>query len=201
MLNNHNHNQCGQSGFTLLEMMVALGLSSLIILSTAQIYPVLRAQSQNSAHYFRLEQLLSQTLYSIEKDIRRAGFCAGTCSGSALTLIPDTVNPAQNCLTVAYDVNRNGKWDETDQPEAEFFSYRLRSGALEIQTGRRLCQGERWEKLLDPDEVTITQFQVLPQSGGDHTRYAIQLAGYWSRRPEIKQQVGRLVVRLNDEKG
>lgn len=66
--------RCEQRGFTLPEVPLALSLGSLIMLSAAQLYPLLRSQSQDSAQRFRLEQLFSQVAMGIEKDIRRAGF-------------------------------------------------------------------------------------------------------------------------------
>ncbi|MCI4185194.1 prepilin peptidase-dependent protein [Dickeya dianthicola] len=186
----------GASGFTLPEVMLAMGMSSLIMLAVAQLLPLLRAQTQDSASLIRLEQLLGQTLFGIEKDIRRAGFCAGRCQGSALTLEAGAMNQV-SCLSVAYDVNRNGRWETGEQPEPEFFSYRLRDGALEVQTGGPRCQGNRWEKLLDPSEVTIARFEVTKETPGVQPRYRVLLEGYWTARPTRRRQVNSLVTGRN----
>ncbi|WP_038903574.1 prepilin peptidase-dependent protein [Dickeya zeae] len=183
-------------GFTLPEVMLAMAVSSVTMLAVAQLLPLLRAQTQDSASLLRLEQVLRQTLFGIEKDIRRAGFCAGRCQGTPLTLETDASNLV-SCLSVAYDVNRNGRFETAEQSEPEFFSYRLRAGALEVQTGGPRCQGNRWERLLDPGEVTITRFDVTRETSGVQPRYRLLLAGYWTTRPRQRQQVESLVAGRN----
>lgn len=183
-------------GFTLPEVMLAMAVSSVTMLAVAQLLPLLRAQTQDSASLFRLEQVLRQTLFGIEKDIRRAGFCAGRCQGAALTLDTDASKQV-SCLSVAYDVNRNGRFETAEQSEPEFFSYRLRAGALEAQTGGPRCQGNRWEKLLDPSEVTITRFEVTRETSGVQPRYRLLLAGYWTTHSRLRQQVESLVAGRN----
>lgn len=184
-------------GFTLPEILLALSLGSLIMLSAAQLYPLLRAKSQNSAQYFRLEQLFSQVAAGIEKDVRRAGFCAGACQGRAISIGNFPGEMAQSCLNVSYDLNRNGNWDGGEQQE-ESFGYRLRAGALEIQSGAHHCQGDRWEKLFDPQEVTLTLFRIhrLHERPGA-TLYQLELAGYWNKRPAIRRKVTRVVMGRN----
>ncbi|MFE8117559.1 prepilin peptidase-dependent protein [Brenneria goodwinii] len=189
-----------QRGFTLPEILLALSLGSLIMLSAAQLYPLLRTQSQKSAQYFRLEQLFSQVAFGIEKDLRRAGFCAGECQGKAISIGNYAGEMAQSCLNVSYDLNCNGRWDGGGQQEGESFGYRLRAGALEIQSGEHSCQGQgdRWEKLFDPQEVTLTQFRLQRL----HARpgamlYQLQLAGYWTKRPLIRQKISRLIMGRN----
>ncbi|MFC3394578.1 prepilin peptidase-dependent protein [Brenneria rubrifaciens] len=182
------------TGFTLPEILLALSLSSLIMLSAAQWYPILRSQSQNSAQYFRLEQLFSQVAYGIEKDIRRAGFCAGECRGTPITLGRYPGEQANSCLNVSYDLNRNGTWDGGEQQEGESFGYRLRAGTLEIQSGAHNCQGDRWEKLFDPREVILTHFQIQPLGGAaGSTLYELQLTGFWTKRPAIQRAITRLI--------
>ncbi|ACT08015.1 conserved hypothetical protein [Dickeya chrysanthemi Ech1591] len=186
-------------GFTLPEVMLAMVLSSVTMLALAQLLPLLRTQMQDSASLIRLEHLLSQTLFGIEKDIRRAGFCAGRCQGASLTLETGASRQV-SCLTVAYDVNRNGRWETGEQSEPEFFSYRLRGGALEVQTGGSRCQGNRWEKLLDPDEITVDRFEiteVTKDASGIRFRYQVLLAGYWTARPAQRLQVESLVSGRN----
>ncbi|MEQ9878210.1 prepilin peptidase-dependent protein [Pectobacterium aroidearum] len=190
--------RCKQRGFTLPEILLALSLGSLIMLSAAQLYPLLRSQSQDSAQLFRLEQLFSQVAMGIEKDIRRAGFCAGTCQGKAISMGNYPGEAENSCLNVSYDLNRNGVWDGGEQQDAESFGYRLRGRALEIQSGAHNCQGDRWEKLFDPQEVVLTLFRLqrLAVQNGV-ALYELQLAGYWAKRPAVKQHIVRLILGRN----
>ncbi|GKW23155.1 hypothetical protein PEC311524_07490 [Pectobacterium carotovorum subsp. carotovorum] len=187
-----------QRGFTLPEVLLALSLGSLIMLSAAQLYPLLRSQSQDSAQRFRLEQLFSQVAMGIEKDIRRAGFCAGICQGKAISIGNYPGEAENSCLNVSYDLNRNGTWDGGEQQDAESFGYRLRSRSLEIQSGAHNCQGDRWEKLFDPQEVALTVFQLRRLAAQNGVAlYELQLAGYWSKRPAVRQHITRLILRRN----
>ncbi|ACX89132.1 conserved hypothetical protein [Pectobacterium parmentieri WPP163] len=187
-----------QRGFTLPEILLALSLGSLIMLSAAQLYPLLRSQSQNSAQRFRLEQLFSQVAMGIEKDIRRAGFCAGTCQGKAISMGNYPGEAENSCLNVSYDLNQNGTWDGGEQQDAESFGYRLRGRSLEIQSGAHNCQGDRWEKLFDPQEVVLTVFRLQRLSAqNDVALYELQLAGYWAKRPAVRQYITRLILRRN----
>ncbi|MFJ5417079.1 prepilin peptidase-dependent protein [Pectobacterium carotovorum] len=187
-----------QRGFTLPEILLALSLGSLIMLSAAQLYPMLRSQSQDSAQLFRLEQLLSQVAMGIEKDIRRAGFCAGICQGKAISLGNYPGEAENSCLNVSYDLNRNGVWDGGEQQDAESFGYRLRGRALEIQSGAHNCQGDRWEKLFDPQEVVLTVFRLQRLSAKNNAAlYELQLVGYWAKRPAVRQHTTRLILGRN----
>ncbi|MBW5890692.1 prepilin peptidase-dependent protein [Pectobacterium polaris] len=187
-----------QSGFTLPEILLALSLGSLIMLSAAQLYPLLRSQSQDSAQLFRLEQLFSQVAMGVEKDIRRAGFCAGTCQGKAISIGNYPGEAENSCLNVSYDLNRNGVWDGGEQQDAESFGYRLRGRSLEIQSGAHNCQGDRWEKLFDPQEVVLTVFRLQRLSAQNNTAlYELQLAGYWTKRPAVRQHTTRLILGRN----
>ncbi|WP_224555369.1 prepilin peptidase-dependent protein [Pectobacterium versatile] len=187
-----------QRGFTLPEILLALSLGSLIMLSAAQLYPMLRSQSQDSAQLFRLEQLFSQVAMGIEKDIRRAGFCAGTCEGKAISIGKYPGEAENSCLNVSYDLNRNGVWDGGEQQDAESFGYRLRSRSLEIQSGAHSCQGDRWEKLFDPQEVVLTVFRLQRLSAQNNVAlYELQLAGYWVKRPAVRQHITRLILGRN----
>ncbi|MBN3081603.1 prepilin peptidase-dependent protein [Pectobacterium polaris] len=187
-----------QCGFTLPEILLALSLGSLIMLSAAQLYPLLRSQSQDSAQLFRLEQLFSQVAMGVEKDIRRAGFCAGTCQGKAISIGRYPGEAENSCLNVSYDLNRNGVWDGGEQQDAESFGYRLRGRSLEIQSGAHNCQGDRWEKLFDPQEVVLTLFRLQRLSAqNDAALYELQLAGYWAKRPAVRQHTTRLILGRN----
>ncbi|MFJ5453493.1 prepilin peptidase-dependent protein [Pectobacterium jejuense] len=187
-----------QCGFTLPEILLALSLGSLIMLSAAQLYPLLRSQSQDSAQLFRLEQLFSQVAMGVEKDIRRAGFCAGTCQGKAISIGRYPGEADNSCLNVSYDLNRNGVWDGGEQQDAESFGYRLRGRSLEIQSGAHNCQGDRWEKLFDPQEVVLTEFRLQRLSVQNNAAlYELQLAGYWAKRPAVRQHTTRLILGRN----
>ncbi|MBL3524494.1 prepilin peptidase-dependent protein [Serratia plymuthica] len=166
-----------ERGFTLPEVMLALTFGSLIMLAAAKTYPVLRQHSVDVGRHYRLESVLRQLAFGIEKDLRRAGFCAGNCHGRALLIGHEPGEAAGSCVIMAYDITRNGRW-ETLGADAGYFGYRLRQGALEGQRGVTHCHGTGWERLLDNDEVRIETFSVKSVAGSSgKTWVMLSLAG------------------------
>jgi len=169
---------------------MALGIGSMLMLSSAQLYPLLRQRSQNLAHHFQLDQLLRSTVSNIEKDLRRAGFCNGECSGRATVMGQSMGEPSHSCVIIAYDLNRNGRWEPASNDEAEYFAYRLRAGAIETQRGAVSCEGSGWEKLLDPAEVKVTDFKVtklLTPRG--KSLFTINIAAHWRGAATVHRRV------------
>lgn len=166
-----------ERGFTLPEVMLALTFGSLIMLAAAKTYPVLRQHSVDVGRHYRLESVLRQLAFGIEKDLRRAGFCAGICRGRALLIGHAPGEAAGSCVIIAYDITRNGRW-ATLGADAGYFGYRLRQGALEGQRGVTHCHGTGWERLLDNDEVRIETFSVKSVAGSSgKTWIMLSLAG------------------------
>ncbi len=155
-----------ERGFTLPEVMLALVFGSMIVLGAAKTYPLLRQQNVAVGQHFRLESTLRQLAFGIEKDLRRAGFCAGQCAGRPLLIGQAAGEAAGSCVIVAYDIARSGQW-LTSGEDAGYFGYRLRNGGLEGQRGVSQCDGGGWERLLDQDEVRIERFHVAIERG-DH---------------------------------
>lgn len=152
-----------EQGFTLPELMLAMAFGSLIVVAASQTFPVLRQQTVDAGRHYRLELVLRQLAFGIEKDLRRSGFCAGRCQGKALHIGNVAGEAPGSCVIMAYDLNRNGRWEKSG--DAEYFGYRLRAGAFEGQRGVTHCRGGGWEALLDRDEVRIDAFTVSQQTG------------------------------------
>lgn len=178
------------AGFTLPEMMLALSIGSLIIMAATQTFPKLRQQISRLQQHYHLELTLSQVMAALEKDLRRAGFCHGECQGKAVTTHNYPGEIANSCLIVAYDLNRNGRWEGEKHPQSEYFGYRLRNKALEGQRGELNCSARGWEKLFDPQEIIITHFSVsrLALLTSEQV-YRVQLAGQRKSHPAINHQL------------
>ncbi|CNF06155.1 MULTISPECIES: prepilin peptidase-dependent protein [Yersinia] len=178
------------SGFTLPEMMLALSIGSMIVFGSAQIFPKLRQQISILQQHYRLELALSQAMAMLEKDLRRAGFCHGECQGKAITTHHYPGEATDSCLIVAYDLNRNGRWEGEKHQESEYFGYRLRNKALEAQRGELNCVGGSWERVFDPKEVTITHFSIsrLPEPTSAQI-YKVQLAGQSTGNATVHHQL------------
>jgi len=157
-----------ERGFTLPEVMLALTFGSLIALAAAKTYPVLRQHSVDVGRHYRLESVLRQLAFGIEKDLRRA-------QPILLSHLPGEA--AGSCVIIAYDISLNGRW-EAFGADADYFGYRLRQGMLEGQRGVNHCRGGGWERLLDNDEVRIEAFSIKMHLGDSgKTWAALALSG------------------------
>lgn len=140
-----------QRGFSLTEVLIATAISSLLLISASRFLPGLqRAVLAQSGQ----RQLEEEVLFALGKQLQRAGYCAGNCQGQALVTARQG-----SCVIVRWDANSNGSWDNSSS-ENDSNGFRLESGALETQRGATSCEGKGWEKLTDPDRLTIAHFVV-----------------------------------------
>ncbi|MCT4715430.1 prepilin peptidase-dependent protein [Enterobacteriaceae bacterium H18W14] len=147
--------QLNQRGFTLLETLIAMALSSVVLLSAGRLFPALQRGVLLQYQKENLHESLWQLVFSIGKNLQRAGYCHGTCTGKGLTLIK-----GGECVLVRWDINGNGRWEPPGHAEAEVTGFRLRNGSLETLKGAATCEGSGWEKITDPEIVVINHFSV-----------------------------------------
>lgn len=164
-------------GFTLLEMLIALATGSLLMLGAARLLPQLQAQNLHLMMQAQLQEDLQQMMHTLEKAVRRAGYCHGRC----LTTAQQGMHIEAGCLLVRWDENSNGQWEAPGRDDSDVYGYRLRGTALEMQRGVNHCQGSGWERLNDPQRLGIRFFQV--EKSGRQVR--IHLSGFALRSPEI----------------
>lgn len=142
-------------GFTLLEMLIAMALSSIVLLGAGKLFPALQhsvlLQYQKEAHHESLWQLA----FSLGKTLQRTGYCHGTCVGEALTL-----RQRGACVLVQWDANSNGRWEPSGHVNTEVTGFRLRNSSLETLKGAASCEGNGWERVSDPEVMIISHFSV-----------------------------------------
>ncbi|QZN95327.1 prepilin peptidase-dependent protein [Symbiopectobacterium purcellii] len=181
-------------GFSLMEVLLAMLVGCVMVIGSMQIYPTLHRHSQNTLRHFWLEQRIHQALFALEKDLRRAGFCTSRCQDNVVTLGQFPGETANSCAIVAYDFNRRGGAPQ----RRETFGYRLRAGAWETQVSIVDCGGGGWERRLDPQEVTVTRFEVIAwRNVTGLALYEVHLAGHWFRRPDIARHTVRWIAGHN----
>lgn len=143
-------------GFTLLEVLIALAVGSVLMLGATRTLPLLVQHNQRLLMQVQLQEELQQIAWRLGKALQRTGYCHGQCAGPALRIRP----PPAACLLLRWDENSNGRWEEPGRDNSEWWGYRLRAGNLEMQRGVASCEGPGWEKLNDPAQVGIRQFAV-----------------------------------------
>lgn len=171
-----------------------MGIGSMLILGAMQFLPALRQRTQQLSQHYQLDQLLRQTARTLQKDFRRSGFCAGSCTGKPLIIAQAGGEAANSCIIVAYDLNRNGRWEPVGHAESEYFGYRLRSGMLESQRGVANCNSAGWERMLDPSEVRISQFALSAVSGaGGSELLSMKISAHWKKAPTVSSGLHTVV--------
>ncbi|WP_039029902.1 prepilin peptidase-dependent protein [Leclercia adecarboxylata] len=144
-----------QQGFSLTELLIAMAISSVLLLSAARFLPALQQSVTVLTKQQELEEELWLRVSSIGKHLQRAGYCAGECVGEALK-----IGQGGECVIVQWDENSNGRWETTPAAVAEQTGFRLSGGALETLRGATHCEGKGWERMTDPDRIRVLRFQV-----------------------------------------
>lgn len=159
------------AGFSLLEMLIAMALSAVLMLSAGRFLPLLIGENLRLQQRVQLREDLQQLMQTLEKAVRRAGYCNGDCGANALSISAD-------CLLLRWDDNSNGKWEGVAHGESDYYGFRLRQKQLETQRGVDGCSGTGWERLTDPAFLTIEQFSV-EQAGTLVKLHIAGRAGGW----------------------
>lgn len=146
-----------QKGFSLPEMLVALAISSILIVGATRMLPVLQRNNLRMLTDMALQEEMQLMMFTLEKAVRRAGYCKGECVGEGLRISGTT----QPCLLVRWDENSNGIWEGVDSAESDLHGYRLRNGSLESQRGVDNCDSGGWEKLNDPDTYSVDELGLV----------------------------------------
>lgn len=168
-------------GFTLLEMLMAMAIGSVLMLLAARTLPQLQAQNLRLMMQAQLHEDLQQIMHTLEKAVRRAGYCHGNCSDTAQR----GMHISAGCLLVRWDENSNGRWEAPGREDSEVYGYRLRGTSLEMQRGVTDCQGGGWERLNDPHRVGIRAFQVIKTG----RQIKLSLRGFAQRDPRIARDL------------
>ncbi len=144
-----------QQGFSLTEVLVAMAISSVLLMSSARFLPALQRSVVLLTKQQELEEELWLRINGIGKHLQRAGYCAGKCEGQPLT-----IGQRGECVIVQWDENSNGRWETLPSAAAEQTGFRLSDGALETLRGATQCGGKGWERITDPDRIRVQRFQV-----------------------------------------
>lgn len=168
-------------GFSLLETLIAMAIGSILLLGAARFLPALQRQVLQQTQQQSLNNELWQRVYAVAKHLQRAGYCAGDCSGQALS-----ITGGGQCVIVRWDGNSNGIWDLAPESDADSTGFRLGDGALETRRGVSDCSGKGWEKMTNPAAITVTRFHVERQAiSGFSPELTVTLAAQAQADPRI----------------
>lgn len=165
-------------GFSLIEMLLAIAIGSILMMATGKMLPLLQRETLQLQLRMQLQEELLQLIMLMDKAVRRAGYCHGECKGAPLRL-------QEGCMLVKWDENSNGKWEGAEYADSEFWGYRLRNQSLEISRGAQSCDGTGWERISDPKIILLNSLQFVR-----HEQIVrITLSGQARQFPQLAEQV------------
>lgn len=177
-----------QAGFSLLEMLVALALSSVLLVGAGRVLPALQRQNLQTLMRLQLHEEIQLMMATLQKAVIRAGYCKGKCGGAGLRIAG-----SGRCFLVRWDENSNGVWEGTGSAESDFYGYRFRQGSLEMQRGVDNCDGSGWERLNDPATVSLSDFQIVQ----NEKQIRLAITAFASAFPQHSLTLERWITAVN----
>jgi type IV pilus assembly protein PilW len=164
-----------QNGFSLIEIMVAMAISSIIITAVYEIFYSQQRSYLDQDQVAEMQQNLRAGLYLMTKEIRSAGFDPTRTLNADAGFVtdfkaPDSIfNPDINYAVdkniIAFTIDDNGD-GIIQSNDAEQIAYQLKNNALERYSATR----KQWEQVAN--NIDALDFVYLDQSGAITTNPA-----------------------------
>lgn len=172
-------------GVTLIEMLVALVVGSIVLVSLTSFYVFVAHHSKRSLEIMRLDQELYLTMDIMSHDIRRAGYWAnaqndiGTGASTNSFMQTDTdlqVSSNNDCILFSYDDNSDGALPDLGAVNDKRYGFRLNGNVIQyrVVSGSFACDSTSgWEDLTDSNIINVTNLSFtantdsLNLGGGD----------------------------------
>ncbi len=144
-----------QTGYTLIELMIALVLGLIVVGAAVSIYIATIRSSSDIIKSARLNHDLDSALALMVNDIRRAGYWGGAKVGSDSRVNPftqaatDFQNPSADCVLYTYDANADGIVDPNGH---EYYGFKLNGTNIQMRlsgssTNNCDLNSDDWETL------------------------------------------------------
>ncbi|MDD5461227.1 MAG: prepilin-type N-terminal cleavage/methylation domain-containing protein [Methylococcales bacterium] len=155
-----------QTGYTLIEIMIALLLGLIIVAATITIYITTIRGSSDIVKSARLNHDLDSALALMVNDIRRTGYWGGAMVGSDSRNNPFTQAatnlqiPTSDCVLYTYDADADGSVDAN-----EYYGFRLNDGNIQMRSSSIACDAGGWNTLNvseGNEQIVITNLTFTP---------------------------------------
>ena len=134
-----------QTGYNLIELMIAIVMGLIIIAATVTIYISTIKANADIINSARLGHDLDFALALMVNDIRRAGYWGEAKVGSDSRDNPFTDNatnlqfPSSGCVLYSYDADADGIVDAN-----EYYGFRLNAGNIQMRSSNIDCDANGW---------------------------------------------------------
>lgn len=151
-----------QTGFTLIEIMIAMVLGLIVLSATIGIYVSTVKGSTDTLNSARLNHDLESAMLLMTNDIRRAGYWGLARTGADSSTNPFTIgtgniqSPSVGCILYTYDVDDDGVIDAN-----EHYGFQLSGGAIRMRfsgttTADCADANNSWSTFTENGSVNIT---------------------------------------------
>ncbi|WAR46541.1 PilW family protein [Methylomonas rapida] len=167
-----------QTGFTLIEIMIALLLGLIVVGATISIYIATVGSSASTIRSSRLNHDLESVMTLMANDIRRAGYWEGAADNEddnnpftntdATAGAVTNVNILENgtCILYSYDADNPSPITIVNN---EFYGFKLQNNTIMMRlsgSSTTNCNdaNDTWQNFIDNNQLTITalQFSFAP---------------------------------------
>lgn len=159
------------SGFSLVELMIAITVGLVVLAGVAQIFASTVSSNGDSLKMARVNQDLRAAMDVMIRDIQRAGYNSQATNGTTgavastnpFTLSTTNLQVTGSCITYTYDRNNNGALDNDEN-----MAFYLSNGAILMRnsggSASNSCSPTSAEGITDSNRVTITvlTFAITP---------------------------------------
>lgn len=156
------------SGFTLIELMIAIVIGLLLLAAIISVYTVMLRSNSDNLKMIRLNQDLRSLMGLMSRDIRRAGANRASATDatatpptnqfSGITIAANQQGIANACITYAYYHPESSFPPPYTLTNNDLFGFRHNSttGAIETRAAGAACNEGGWQTLSDLNLVNIS---------------------------------------------
>jgi prepilin-type N-terminal cleavage/methylation domain-containing protein len=163
-----------KQAFTLIEMMMAVAISSFLLLGLIGLYVANSSHNKLILQDAKLDVTIQAVSSLIEADIANAGYWGNAGSSISNPFVLNgstyhvTVSPANDCIKLTYDKNDDGSLPSISSSyDDERYGYRLSNNAIQYRPWGAsfdcAAASTAWTNLTDPNVISIQALSFTPE--------------------------------------